>query len=154
VRPSWTWYVLPEGVEDGLARRFAGNGVILEQRSVCLLFQRRVEGTDGNNQSRRFLHFRSACCMSTMRLLSGECGRTMRELGSVFQLRRTPSVSSIWLHWSFNASKSAILGGVYAVEVFGRCLVEGNEGAHNSIVSEGLAVCVRALWRLERASSN
>lgn len=59
----------------------------------------------------------------------------MRELGSVFQLRRTPSVSSIWLHWSFNASKSAILGAVYAaaaVVVFGRCLVEGNEGAHNS----------------------
>ena len=60
---------------------------------------------------------------------------TMRELGSVFQLRRTPSVSSIWLHWSLSASKSAMLGGVYgaAAVVFGQCLVEGNEGAHNSI---------------------
>lgn len=59
----------------------------------------------------------------------------MRELGSVFQLRRTPSVSSIWLHWSFRASKSAMVGGVYAAAavMFGRCLVEGNEGAHNSI---------------------
>ena len=58
----------------------------------------------------------------------------MRELGSVFQLRRTPSVSSIWPHWSLSASKSAIVGRVYveAAVVFGQCLVEGNEGAHNS----------------------
>ena len=33
----------------------------------------------------------------------------MRELGNVFQLRRTPSLSSISLHWSFKASKSAIV---------------------------------------------
>jgi hypothetical protein len=68
----------------------------------------------------------------------------MRELGSVFQLRRTPSVSSIWLHWSFNASKSAILGRVYAAAaaavVFGQCLVEGRP----QFDSEGLAERVRA----------
>jgi hypothetical protein len=69
----------------------------------------------------------------------------MRELGSVFQLRRTPSVSSIWLHWSFNASKSAILGGFYAATavVFGRCLVEGNEGAHNLIARGWRCACGR-----------
>lgn len=35
-------YALPEGVQDGLARRFAGNRIILEQRSVGLLLQWRV----------------------------------------------------------------------------------------------------------------
>jgi hypothetical protein len=76
----------------------------------------------------------------------------MRELGSVFQLRRTPSVSSIWLHWSFNASKSAILGRVYAAAaavVFGQCLVEGRP----QFDSEGLAERVRACVSLA-ASSN
>lgn len=34
---------------------------------------------------------------------------TIRELGKVFQLRRMPSRSSIWLHWSFNASKSMFI---------------------------------------------
>lgn len=87
---------------------------------------------------------RAVCCHSiALRLLSGvlRACRTMRELGSVFQLRRTPSVSSIWLHWSLRASKSAMLmlGGrcAAAAVVFGQCLVEGNAGAHNSMARVG-----------------
>jgi hypothetical protein len=40
---------------------------------------------------------------------------TMRELGSVFQLRRTPSRSSTSLHWSLRASKSAMVCSVGGV---------------------------------------
>ena len=47
---------LPEGVEDGLARRLASNGVILQERSVRLLLQGRVESSDGDNQPRCFLY--------------------------------------------------------------------------------------------------
>lgn len=65
---------LPEGVENGLAGRFAGDGVILEQRSIGLLLQWRVESTDWDNKARGFLFHRSACCVLTMRLLSGVCG--------------------------------------------------------------------------------
>jgi hypothetical protein len=54
---------------------------------------------------------REASCSSGQRLVIRTllAGRTMRELGNVFQLRRIPSRSSTSLHWSFNASKSAIL---------------------------------------------
>jgi hypothetical protein len=54
---------------------------------------------------------REASCGSGQRSSVLSCpGRpTMRELGNVFQLRRMPSRSSTSLHWSFNASKSAIL---------------------------------------------
>lgn len=64
---------LPEGVEDGLARRFARDRVILEKRSVGLLLQWRIESTDGDNEPRGFLQDRSAFCMLAMRLLSGVC---------------------------------------------------------------------------------
>jgi hypothetical protein len=55
---------------------------------------------------------REASCSSGQRSVISTlfASRTMRELGMVFQLRRMPSRSSTSLHWSFNASKSAILG--------------------------------------------
>ena len=73
----------------------------------------------------------------------GSGQHTMRELGNVFQLRRRPSLSSISLHWSLSASKSAMMDGCEAsryVETIGRreccsratLVLEGRtEGAHD-----------------------
>jgi hypothetical protein len=47
--------IIPEGVENGLAGRFAGDGLILQQRRVGLLLERRVEGSDGHHEARCFL---------------------------------------------------------------------------------------------------
>lgn len=68
---------IPEGVEDGLARRFAGDGVILEQWGVGLLLQWCVQSTDGDDEPRRFLECKSACWMLTMRLYGGVCRRAV-----------------------------------------------------------------------------
>jgi hypothetical protein len=63
----------------------------------------------------------------------------MRELGSVFQLRRTPSVSSIWLHWSLRASKSAMVCG--GCGVYGEAVDVSWRGTRApTIRSEGLTL--------------
>jgi hypothetical protein len=105
--------IIPEGVEDGLAGSPADNGLILKQRRVRLLLQRGVEGANGDHEARGFLREGSACPRRHCdgRWAGGSGQRTMRELGNVFQLRRRPSLSSISLHWSLRASKSAMLSG-------------------------------------------
>jgi hypothetical protein len=54
-----TAHVIPVGVEDGLARCPTRDRRILEQRSIRLLFQRCVKGTNGNNKARGFLYSES-----------------------------------------------------------------------------------------------
>ncbi len=46
---------LAEGIQYGTAGLLAGDGLHLEDRSVRLLFERRVQGTDGDDEPRRFL---------------------------------------------------------------------------------------------------
>lgn len=61
--------------------------------------------------------------LDTIATGEGSGQHTMRELGNVFQLRRRPSLSSISLHWSLSASKSAMVDGCEAsryVERIGR----------------------------------
>jgi hypothetical protein len=99
------WLGLPERVEHTLAGRSANNGLVLQQRGVRLLLERRIEGADGHDEARSFLQLWSALPCD----ISAGGRHTMRELGNVFQLRRMPSRSSTSLHWSFNASKSAIV---------------------------------------------
>lgn len=54
----------------------------------------------------------------------------MRELGKVFHERRMPSLSSISLHWSFSASKSAMLGISRGLWIGVERWCGGTEGAH------------------------
>lgn len=46
---------LAEGIQYGAAGLLAGDGLHLEERRIRLLFERRVEGTDGDDEPRRFL---------------------------------------------------------------------------------------------------
>ena len=47
---------LPEGIQDGAAGLFAGDGLELQQGSLGLLLQGRVECADGNNKPRGLLY--------------------------------------------------------------------------------------------------
>lgn len=42
-------------VEDASARRPAADGLVLQQRRVCLLLERRVQRANGHHEPRRFL---------------------------------------------------------------------------------------------------
>lgn len=46
---------LPERIQNGAAWLLAGDGLELQQGSVGLLLEGRIEGADGDDQSRRFL---------------------------------------------------------------------------------------------------
>jgi hypothetical protein len=134
---------VPEGVEDGLARRFAGDGVILEQRRVRLLLQWRVQSTDGDNESRGFLQCKSACRMLTLRLLSGVLGaphharageRVPAKTDAVCVLDLTPLVlECLEVCHAVRAVRAVRV--VRVLRGGGGYLVEGNEGAHNSVAT-------------------